>query len=485
MDAGTLIAERYEVVGRLAVGGMADVFAARDRRLQRDVAVKIGRGLGTTDRGRFDTETRLLASLQHPHLVQVFDAGVHEGDPYLVLQLAEGPTLGHLLCAGPLDEDRLASLGGDVAGALAHVHGLGIVHRDVKPANVLTAADGRWLLGDFGIARLVDDAGVTATGTAIGTPAYFAPEQVAGGSATPATDVYALGLVLLEAATGRSAFPGPWAEAARARLVNDPDVGAAPAAWRDLIAAMTARDPADRPPAVVVHERWAAPTARSVVPAPPTAGSVTVAAAPTRPLAPGRAGAPPVANPPFEAAATAGPGPVDPFVPDGTAASSSRSQADQPTGASGPSGADPTDAGVAPRGGRRRTPRRLVAIAAVALVLLSGFAWLRFAADGATASPPGPAPSSTTPSTTVAPAATPSSSVAVAVAETVPATVPPPTSTSVAATPAPTTPVTVAALAGNTATGACPPTTTTVTEPVIVPEASASRQPEPEPAAAC
>ena len=257
MDVGALVGDRYRVTGRLARGGMAEVLAARDERLDREVALKVLFGAGGTDRARFDAEIRLLASFQHPHLVRVFDAGVHDGDPFLVLELAEGPTLAHLLAAGPLPDEQARTLGRDLADALAHVHAAGVVHRDVKPSNVLTGGDGRWLLADFGIARLVDATDLTATGAAIGTPAYLAPEQLTGEPATPALDVYALGLTVLEATTGQRAFPGPGAEAAMSRLAQDPDVAGAPVAWQALLTAMTARDPAARPTAAQVARRLA------------------------------------------------------------------------------------------------------------------------------------------------------------------------------------------------------------------------------------
>lgn len=303
MHEGTLVADRYEVRGRLACGGMADVLVAHDHRLQRDVALKVARSSTTsTDRARFDAEIRLLASLQHPHLVRMFDAGVHEGDAFLVLELADGPTLGAMLCAGPVPEDQLRSLGRDLAGALAHVHERGILHRDVKPANVLTAADGRWLLADFGIARLHDATGLTATGTAIGTPAYLAPEQLTGEPVTPAADVYALGLTLIEAATGRPVFAGSGTEAAMARLARDPDVSAAPAAWQGLLATMTARDPADRPSAAAVARQLAddvvaAPTEPLLVPAAVTATATLPIVEPAWDGGPGGADRPPRARP--------------------------------------------------------------------------------------------------------------------------------------------------------------------------------------------
>ena len=473
VDEGTLVAGRYEVRGRLARGGMADVLVAHDHRLRRDVALKVARATATTDRARFDAETRLLASLQHPHLVRMFDAGVHDGDPFLVLELADGPTLGALLCEGPVDEARLHTLGRDLAGALAHLHGRGIVHRDVKPANVLTAADGRWLLADFGIARLVDTTDLTDTGMAVGTPAYLAPERVTGGLASPATDVYALGQVLLESATGRPAFPGNWTEAARARLTQDPDVSAAPPAWRALLAAMTARDPQDRPTAAEVHERLTAGGPGGAV-APPTAdtGEVPLVLLPTGPVVPlgvTAGAAPPVATSPDR---SAGPLPADPM-----AATSSV--------ALGGAAAEPDDGpdGAGADAGRRRSRPRLAAAAAVALVLLVGLAWLRLGSDAATASPPAaPTTSSVPPSSTVVGAAPPST--ALAVAEAVATTVPPTTTTVVTTTVPPTT-ATSAVAAGAVAVVDCPvPTPTTVPVATTAPAPGADTAPERQPAVA-
>ena len=162
-------------------------------------------------------------------------------------------------------------MGAQVADALAYVHDQGVVHRDVTPANVLCSPDGRALLADFGIARLIDTSRVTAAATTVGTAAYMAPEQVQGLDVTPAADVYSLGLVLLELLTGRKAFTGTAQETAVARLVRDPDTSTdVPDAWRDLLRDMTERAPSDRPSAAQVRDRL---RAMLLIPTTPTARS--------------------------------------------------------------------------------------------------------------------------------------------------------------------------------------------------------------------
>src|SRR5206468_309302 len=181
------------------------------------------------------------------NLVSVYDAGTTEdtGQPYLVMQLIDGHTLADELREGVLPAERSARYGAALADALAYVHAQGFVHRDVKPANVLVSNDGRVHLADFGIARLVDSAHTTRAGEVVGTPAYFAPEQVAGEPVGAAVDVYSLGMVLLECLTGERSFEGTAMEVAVARLARDPDVPEhLPAGWRRLLRAMTARDPA-------------------------------------------------------------------------------------------------------------------------------------------------------------------------------------------------------------------------------------------------
>ena len=238
---------RYEVQRLLGRGGMADVYAARDTVLGRAVAVKVLRD--TANRDRFETEAQTLARLAHPGLVTVLDAGITDDQPWLVMELIDGATLADCCSGVALDPQRVAALGAQLADALSYVHASGFIHRDVKPGNVLLTGDGRVLLADFGIARLVDGAPtVTDTGFTVGTAAYLAPEQVRGEPVTPAVDVYSLGLVLLEALTGERAYPGTTAEAAVARLTRSPTVPATlPRDWQNLLAVMTELDPAKRP----------------------------------------------------------------------------------------------------------------------------------------------------------------------------------------------------------------------------------------------
>lgn len=283
-----MLCDRYEMVRHIARGGMGDVYEARDRQLRRPVAVKVYRGTAPADRSRFDAEVVTLAALSHPTLVQVYDAGEHDGDGFVVLELVDGPTLRHAMAErGALPAEEVARLGISMADALAFVHERGVVHRDVTPSNVLCGPDGRFRLADFGIARLLDTTRVTAAASAIGTVAYMAPEQVEGKDVTPAADVYALGLVLREALTGRAAYTGASHEVAMARLVADPDVVTdIPSAWSPLLAAMTARDPALRPPAAevagLIAQVDASPDGPATLPVPvvePTSGVATQAVA--------------------------------------------------------------------------------------------------------------------------------------------------------------------------------------------------------------
>jgi serine/threonine protein kinase len=269
MGAIAVLGDRYvleEVIGR---GGMADVYRGRDRVLDRPVAVKVLRSVtgDESERVRFTAEARTLAGLSHAGLVTVLDAGATPDRSYLVMELIDGPTLAERCSGSGLDLAAVASIGSQVANALAHVHACGIVHRDVKPANVMLGADGRVQLTDFGIARLVEDAArYTATGTTIGSPAYLSPEQVSGADARPASDVYSLGLVLLEALTGRRAYGGAPTEAALARLTRPPVVPAdLPSGWVDLLHAMSALEPARRPTAGEVARilRWLGTEART------------------------------------------------------------------------------------------------------------------------------------------------------------------------------------------------------------------------------
>ena len=262
------LGQRYRVTELIGTGGAASVHRATDENLGRVVAVKLFRPSVQEDDDyrRQHTETLLLATLNHPGLVTLLDAGVHQDDDgrvlsYLVMELVDGPDLRRTLKSGPLPPVSVASLGADLADALAYVHSQGVIHRDVKPANILLYPqdhDSRLYpkLTDFGIARMVEATVATAHGATIGTANYLSPEQAQGGAVHPSTDIYSLGLVLLESLTGEKAFPGPIVEAAVARLLRDPEIPAALGEdWVELLRAMTARLPDVRPAA---HEAAAA-----------------------------------------------------------------------------------------------------------------------------------------------------------------------------------------------------------------------------------
>jgi hypothetical protein len=277
-----LVAGRYRLEELLG-GSYTEVWRATDELLGRTVAVKLARPeVAGYHPDRFGNESRMLARLRHPALVTLYDTGIEDGRPYLVMQYVSGLTLAARIRSWPPGAEDTRRIGIAVAGVLDHLHARGVVHRDVKPGNLLLGDDGRVYLADLGIARGADTAVVTATGMVVGTPAYLAPEQVAGGRVGPACDVYALGLVLLECLTGQREYPGPPMEAAVARLNRQPAIPATlPRAWRELLAALTARDPAARPtareaaerlaalPAVVDHQRpagvdgWARPAGRA------------------------------------------------------------------------------------------------------------------------------------------------------------------------------------------------------------------------------
>lgn len=365
---GDVLADRYRIDEFVGAGGMASVFRATDAALGRTVAIKLftpgtaGRG----DAARQMSETRLLASLSHHALVTLFDAHLPEqGHAFLVMEYIDGGTLDSHLLGGPTAREDAASLARELGEALHVVHGAGIIHRDVKPSNILLRraltpeSFPRPTLADFGIAYLVDTTRLTAPGTAIGTAAYLAPEQVRGASPTTASDIYALGLVLIESLTGRRAFDQQTpVEAIAARLSMQPEIPASLGhGWRSLLTDMTTRDPERRPTALEVAARA---RALDAAPGEPdiTALSVDPRGADTS--------VPP--RPPLPAAPTAPEGLPSPLSPSATLIMPTEQLTDASLASSG---SVPDSGGSEPERADSRPRRRSVLVAGGAVLLVA------------------------------------------------------------------------------------------------------------------
>lgn len=264
--ANEMVGGRYRLGDVIGRGGMSSVYCARDENLGRDVALKLfaPQAPDAEELKRQEAEIQLLATLNHPGLVTLFDAGIDtrlpdEPRPFLTMELVEGQDLRARIRHSTVPLDELAVIGAGIADALAYVHGLGIIHRDIKPGNILLVQirPGEPLrpkLTDFGIARIVDSTRLTATGTMVGTAAYLSPEQAMGQPLSSATDIYSLGLVLLECIKGIVEYPGSAVESAVARLHRAPEIpDDVPAEWADLIRSMTALEPLERPAAADIE----------------------------------------------------------------------------------------------------------------------------------------------------------------------------------------------------------------------------------------
>jgi len=217
-----LLAKRYRLIERIDEGGAGEVWRARDEKLERDVAIKLlGPGADDAFRARFADEARRAAAVVHPNVVTVFDEGRDGADAFMVMELVPGKTLREIVAErGPLPAHEVARLIRQVAAALDAAHAAGVIHCDVKPANVIVDREGLAKLTDFGIARAARDRDEQEL---LGTARYIAPERVEGGPVTARTDVYGLGLVAYELLTGRPAFDGATSEElVRERLVGPP-----------------------------------------------------------------------------------------------------------------------------------------------------------------------------------------------------------------------------------------------------------------------
>ena len=256
---------RYRFESRIATGGMGEVWRATDTSLGRPVAVKVLKAEYADDplfRSRFETEARHAASLHHPGVASVYDVGesslLGETDgsslprPFLVMELVDGQPLSALLRGGrPLDPEAVSDLMAQAADAIGAAHHAGIVHRDVKPANLLVTPGRRIKITDFGIARASDGLGLTATGQVMGTPQYLSPEQARGATATPASDVYSLGVVAFECLAGHRPFDADSPVATALAHLNDPVPDLPPEVPADLAAVVRramAKDPEQRYP---------------------------------------------------------------------------------------------------------------------------------------------------------------------------------------------------------------------------------------------
>jgi serine/threonine-protein kinase len=249
-----VLAGRYRLESRIAAGGVGEVWRAGDLVLGRPVAVKLlqeGYAGHPGTLARFRAEARHAGSLTHPAIAQVYDYGeaAPGGPPYLVLELVDGPSLAGVLAGGPLDPAATVDVVAQVAAGLAAAHSAGLVHRDVKPANLLMGRDGRVKITDFGIAHAAGSAPLTQAGALVGTPAYLAPERAAGEPATAASDLYSLGIVAYECLTGTPPFRGTPMEIAGASRFQPlpPLPPAVPPAVTALVTALTAKDPEGRP----------------------------------------------------------------------------------------------------------------------------------------------------------------------------------------------------------------------------------------------
>ncbi|MDO8122120.1 protein kinase [Isoptericola sp. b490] len=253
-DVDVALGARYRLTSRIAVGGMGEVWVAHDLSLARDVAVKVLREEFAGDAGfleRFRAEARNAAQLSHQNIAQLYDYGEQDGSAFLVMELVLGEPMSDLLDREPiLPHRRLLPILAQTARALHAAHTAGVVHRDVKPGNILLSRTGRVKITDFGISTARDQVPMTASGMVMGTAQYLSPEQATGGAATPESDIYSLGIVAYEALVGHRPFTGPTAVDIAIAHVNEPLPPlpeSVDPALADLVSRMLAKRPEQRP----------------------------------------------------------------------------------------------------------------------------------------------------------------------------------------------------------------------------------------------
>ncbi len=253
-SSGLTFGGRYQLASRIAIGGMGEVWQATDQVIGRTVALKILKDEYMGDPGfleRFRAEARHAALVNHEGIANVFDYGEEEGSAFLVMELVPGEPLSAILDRDrTLSADKVLDIVAQTSAALHAAHQAGLVHRDIKPGNLLITPEGRVKITDFGIARIADQVPLTATGQVMGTVQYLSPEQASGQQAAPATDIYSLGIVAYEALAGRRPFTGESQVAIAMAHINDapPDLpGTIPEPVRNLVLSCIAKTPADRP----------------------------------------------------------------------------------------------------------------------------------------------------------------------------------------------------------------------------------------------
>ncbi|MFK3677291.1 protein kinase [Microbacterium sp. NPDC090218] len=251
---GVSFGGRYELQSRIAIGGMGEVWEATDHVIGRTVAIKILKDEYMGDPGfleRFRAEARHAALVNHEGIASVFDYGEENGSAYLVMELVPGEALSTVLERdGALSADKTLDIVAQTASALQAAHAAGLVHRDIKPGNLLITPDGRVKITDFGIARIADQVPLTATGQVMGTVQYLSPEQASGHPASPATDTYSLGIVAYECLAGKRPFTGESQVAIAMAQINEqppPLPPTVPIPVQNLVMAMIAKKPSDRP----------------------------------------------------------------------------------------------------------------------------------------------------------------------------------------------------------------------------------------------